>query len=73
MKRFLCFLLASIFVSSTFVTSAFAYSTEFTNSSSSNTFYNRTAARNYLNSYTTTPNSAYFDYTSYECLLLGTL
>lgn len=65
MKRFLCFLLASIFVSSTFVTSAFAYSTEFTNSSSSNTFYNRTAARNYLNSYTTTPNSAYFDYTSY--------
>lgn len=65
MKRFLCFLLASVFVSSTFITTAFAYSTEFTNSSSTNTFYNRTTARNYLNSYTTTPNSAYFDYTYY--------
>lgn len=58
-------MLAFIFVSSVSLTTAFAYSTEFTNYSSTNTFYNRTTARNYLNSYTTSPNPAYFDYSSY--------
>ena len=44
-------------------TNAQAYSTVYENGSS-NSSYNRTAARDYLNKYTRTPNTAYADFTS---------
>lgn len=61
MKKFV-----SVIVSMTLLFSltlnAFAYSTEFSDGDK-NTSYSRTAARDYLNQYTVTPNSNYADYT----------
>ena len=64
MKKFFCILFSISILFSTFTISASAYTTEFINLASKNTFYNRTSARNYLNQYTRTPNSSYYNYSS---------
>lgn len=57
-------LLLAIFIFCMLPINAFAYSTEY-GGGPSNASYSRTAARDYLNQYTRTPNSNYTDFTGY--------
>lgn len=63
MKRVITICLTLILMLS-MSTTAFAYTIEF-NNGPANSAYNRTSALNYLNSYTTTANTAYADYTEW--------
>lgn len=63
MKKRIALLLA-IFIFCMMPINAFAYSTEYSGGPS-NLAYNRTAARDYLNQYTRTPNANYTDFSGY--------